>query len=144
MLLDSLRSEAEEKSQRTSGKDMLSPCSHPALGWLKIKRRAQREKCRSICAKYSFTCGDYGIVVCLLYKIYITHQPLESHKPFLLWEVNGAIRDGDRQCFLLMLYKEYAWPNPIYSAALLALSTIGDQGFLACSLALRRYSICLV
>jgi hypothetical protein len=75
MLLDRLGAEAEEKSQRTSGKDWLSPCSHPALGWLKIKRRAQCEKCRSICAKYSFTCGDCGIVVCLLCKIYVTRQP---------------------------------------------------------------------
>jgi hypothetical protein len=107
MLLDRLGVEAEEKSQQTSGKNRLSPCSYPALGWLKIKRRVQYEKCGSICAKYSFICGDCGIVVCLLCKVYVRRQPLESHKPFLLWKVNGAIRDGDGQCFLLMICKEY-------------------------------------
>ena len=65
-------------------KDRLFPCFHPALGWLKIKRRAQCEKYKSICAKYLFTCSDCGIVVCLLFKIYVTRQPLKSHKPFLL------------------------------------------------------------
>ena len=48
-------------------------------------------------------------------------------------KVNGAIQDGDRRCFLLMICKEY---DLVYLAALLALSTMGDQGFLACSLAL--------
>jgi hypothetical protein len=122
-----MRAEAEEKSQRTSGKNRLSPCSHPALGWLKFKRRAQCEKCRSICTTYSFTCSDCSIVVCLLYKVHIRRQPVESHKPLLLWKVNGAIQDGDEQCFLLMICKEY---DPVYLAVSLALSTIGDQSFL--------------
>ena len=46
--------------------------------------------------------------------------------------MNGAIQDGDGQCFLLIICKEY---DPVYLAASLALSTMGDQGFLVCSLA---------
>jgi len=52
---------------------------------------------------------------------------------------NMSSQDG--QCFLLMICKEY---DLVYLAASPALSTIGDQGFLACSLASRRHSVCLV
>jgi hypothetical protein len=78
---------------------------------------------QSICTTYAFTCGDYGIVVCLLYKVHIRRQPVGSYRPLLLWKVNGAIRDGDGQCFLLMICKEY---DPVYLAISLALFTIGD------------------
>jgi hypothetical protein len=92
------------------GEKRLSPCSHLVLSWLKFKTRAQCKKCRSICATYSFTCGDYGIVVCLLYKVYVKRQPVESHRPPLLWKVNGAIRDGYGQCFLLIMQGVWSCP----------------------------------
>jgi hypothetical protein len=78
---------------------------------------------QSIYTMYAFTCSNCGIVVCLLYKVYIRRQPVGSHRPLLLWKVNSAIQDGDGQCFLLIICKEY---DPVYLAALLALSTIGD------------------
>jgi len=56
-------------SQRPS-RTRPSPCPHPALGWLKCKRRAQCDECKSICAKYSFICGDCGLAVCLLCKVH--------------------------------------------------------------------------
>ncbi len=61
-----IRAEAEERNQRLGRTTRPSPCFHPALGWLKCKGRAQCYICGSVCAKYSFRCGDCGVGVCSL------------------------------------------------------------------------------
>jgi ankyrin repeat protein len=69
-----IRAEAEENSRRPSRPTRPSPCSHPALGWLKCKGRAQCDMCGSACAKYAFRCGDCGLMACLPCKTSTVHS----------------------------------------------------------------------
>jgi ankyrin repeat protein len=68
------RAEAEQNSRRPSRPTGPSPCSHPALGWLKRKGRAQCDMCGSACAKSAFRCGDCGRVACLPCKTSTVHS----------------------------------------------------------------------
>jgi hypothetical protein len=70
-----MRAKAEENGQLPS-RNKSSPCPHLGLGWLKYKRRAQCDECKSICAKYSFICGDCSLVVCLLCKVHVSGKSL--------------------------------------------------------------------
>jgi hypothetical protein len=69
-----IRAEAEQNIQRPSRPTRPSPCSHPALGWLKCKGRAQCDMCGSACAKYAFRCSDCGRMACLPCKTSTVHS----------------------------------------------------------------------